>query len=267
MTEGLTLFVILLAPAMGSFLALLAERLPQQEDVIAKSSACRSCGTDLQARDLVPLVSYLLLHGRCRHCGAVIPARLFYMEILALGAAVLACAAGGGPAVVLLSCLFLWLLLALALTDLLWLRLPDLLTAGVFALGLGLAVVTSPAPVPEALGFALLGAGLGAGSFLALRTGYRALRGREGLGLGDVKLMAGLGAFAGPLDLPLLVLMAALMALLGGLGLSLHTRGLSAAGDQERQGPLALMPLPFGTALAAAAALIWVLRAAHLLPF
>jgi len=276
MTEFLALFVILLAPSVGSFLAVLVERLPQQEDVITKASACRSCRTRLRARDLVPLLSYLLQRGRCRHCGAVIPTWLFYMEILALGAAVLALAAGGGPAEILLSCLFLWLLLALAMSDLLWFCLPDLLTAGVFALGLGLAVVTSLAPVPEALGFALLGAGLGAGSFLALRSGYRALRHREGLGLGDVKLMVGLGAFAGPLDLPLLVLVAALLALLGGLWQYLRSRrGVPGPAQQQisvrsaagEEASLALIALPFGTALAAAAALIWLLRAGHLLAF
>lgn len=162
------------------------------------------------------------------------------------------------------------------MSDLLWFCLPDLLTAGVFALGLGLAVVTSLAPVPEALGFALLGAGLGAGSFLALRSGYRALRHREGLGLGDVKLMVGLGAFAGPLDLPLLVLVAALLALLGGLWQYLRSRrGVPGPAPQQisvrsaagEEASLALIALPFGTALAAAAALIWLLRAGHLLAF
>lgn len=271
MTEGLTLFVILLAPAVGSFLAVLVDRLPQQEDVTLKASACRSCGGRLGLRDLMPLLSYIGLRGRCRHCGAVIPAWLFYMEFLALGAAVLALAAGGSPAEVLLSCLFLWLLLALAMADLLWFRLPDMLTVAIFVVGLALAVLMSPMTGNRALGFALLGAGLGAGSFLALRMAYRALRGREGLGLGDVKLMAGLGAFAGPLDLPLLVLLAALLALVGGIWQHLRRPGTPlgsvpvSPSQQTSPASLAVVALPFGTALCAAAALIWLLRAGHLL--
>ncbi|MDF1773369.1 MAG: prepilin peptidase [Pseudophaeobacter sp. bin_em_oilr2.035] len=254
--------LILLAPAVGSFLAVLADRLARGEDVVRARSACRSCGAGLGLTDLVPLLSFLWLRGRCRHCGAAIPPWLFYAEILATGAALLALLAGGGAATVLLSCLFLWLLLALALSDLLWLRLPDLLTGALCVLVLGRVWITPGAfgfvDGFSGLGWALIGAGLGCGSFLTLRIGYRALRGREGLGLGDVKLMAGLGGFAGPWDLPLLVLMGALLALLGALI-------ASRAGGQDDAAPLRFRALPFGTALCAAGAALWLLRAAHLL--
>ena len=252
------LLFLLLAPAVGSFLGVLADRLARGEDVLRQPSACRSCGRRLGGLDLLPLVSFLASRGRCRHCGARIPPWLFYIELLALGAAVLALAAGGGPGAVLPACLFLWLLLALGVSDILWLRLPDVLTACLFLLVLGWIWLDAGGGdmARYDLGWALLGAALGSGSFLMIRIGYRALRGREGLGLGDVKLMAPLGAFAGPLDLPLLVLIGALLALLGGL----------LSGPKPRQGPLRFQALPFGTALCAAAALLWGLRAAHLLP-
>ena len=260
------LFLLLLAPALGSFLGVLVDRLPRGEDVLR--SRCRSCAHRLGLRDLLPILSFAASRGRCRHCRAVIPPWSLYLEITATGAAVLALAAGGSLAEVLFSCLFLWLLLALAACDLIWLRLPDLLTAAlallVFAwVGLG-------AGLEFRLGLefelALVGAGLGLGSFLALRLGYRAWRGREGLGLGDVKLMVGLGAFAGPFDLPLLVLMAALMGLTGGGAAAWIKRrqrlGAAAIGSP----PLGQQALPFGAALCAAAALLWLLRALDLSP-
>jgi len=243
------LLLILIAPFMGSFLALLADRLPRGEDVIVKPSHCRRCDARLRLRDLVPVLSFVSTRGRCRHCGAAIPPVTLYSEIAATGAAVLAVLAGGGPADIWLSAVFLWLLLALTLCDLQWYRLPDLLTGTLFLTALGIAARGG------GLDQALIGAGLGSGAFLALRLGYYAIRGREGLGLGDVKLMAGLGAFAGPLDLPLLVLIAALGALAGA--------GLDHMVDRRRRGTsLAIRKLPFGAALCGAAAILWVLRAA-----
>lgn len=256
-THLLAALLVLLSPAVGSFLGVLADRLARGEDVVRARSACRSCGARLGGLDLVPVLSFLWLRGRCRHCGAAIPPWALYVEIIATGAAVLAVAAGGTAPAMLMSCLFLWLLLALALSDLLWLRLPDLLTGTLFVLALGVTWNGSE-PGEVGLGWALLGAGLGSGSFLALRIGYRALRGREGLGLGDVKLMAGLGAFAGPLDLPLLVLMGALLALLSAL------IGVLARSGPLHQ-PLRFAVMPFGAALCGAAALLWLLRAAHFL--
>lgn len=244
------LFLLLLAPALGSFLGVLVDRLPRGEDVFWAPSRCRSCETRLQVRDLLPILSFIWTRGRCRHCAATIPPWSLYLEIMATGAVVLALAAGGSAGSVLLSCLFLWILLALASCDLLWLRLPDGLVLALAAVVLIWATLGGR----QDLGLSLLGAGIGMGSFLALRLGYRQLRGREGLGLGDVKLMAGLGGFAGPFDLPLLLLMAALLALCGGL----VSRGRKEAAHSE---PLGQQALPFGAALCMAAALLWLWRA------
>ncbi|CUH63471.1 Pectic enzymes secretion protein OutO [Thalassovita gelatinovora] len=242
------LLLILAGPFMGSFLALLADRLPRGEDVIVKPSHCRDCNARLRLRDLLPVLSFGLTRGRCRHCGAAIPPVTLYSEIIATGAAILAVLAGGGTIDIWLSAGFLWLLLVLTLCDLQWFRLPDLLTGMLFLITLGMAVRGG------AMDQALIGAGLGAGAFLALRLGYHAIRGREGLGLGDVKLMAGLGAFAGPLDLPLLVLIAAFGALAVAGGGYLLDR-------TAQDTPLAVRKLPFGSALCAAAAILWLLRA------
>ncbi len=263
---GLTLFLLLLAPAFGSFLGVLVDRLPRGEDVVRAPSCCRSCGHRLTPRDLVPILSFVWARGLCRSCGAAIPAWQLYLEIAATGAAVLALAAAGGSAAVLFSCLFLWGLLALAMSDLLWLRLPDLLTASL-ALGvLGFSAFGGGGQGgAQDLGQAVLGAVLGSGSFWALRRGYRWLRQRQGLGLGDVKLMLGLGAFAGPFDLPLLVLIAAVLGL--GAGVVSWRRGrVTARRGTEALPALGQQALPFGTALCGAGFVIWLLRATGVLP-
>ncbi len=242
------IFLILIGPFIGSFLALLADRLPRGEGVVVKPSVCRSCGKRLGARDLLPVVSFAMHRGRCRHCGAAIPPFTLYTEIAAAGAAVLAVLAGGDAVQMWLSALFLWALLALAVSDLIWFRLPDPLTGALFIVALAMAGRSGQ------LDLALIGAAVGAGAFLALRIGYRAIREREGLGLGDVKLMAGLGAYAGPFDLPALLLIASL----GALAVALLRQMIFS----DRSGrPLGTQKLPFGAALCAAAALLWLLDA------
>lgn len=239
MTLASTLFLLLAAPAVGSFLGVLVDRLPRGEDVLRHSSRCRTCRTRLALRDMVPILSYAILRGRCRHCGARLPGWLWLMELGASGLAVLAILRGGSGVDVWTSALLLWLLMALAASDLIRFRLPDALTAALAALCLGAAL-------PKGLFiYALAGALLGAGAFMLLRLAYRAWRGREGLGQGDVKLMAGLGALTGPGGLPLLVLIASLGALAGTLLL--------------RQGRLrGDLVLPFGAALSAAGAVLWL---------
>ncbi len=240
MTFFSMLFLLLVAPAAGSFLGVLVDRLPRGEDVLRAPSRCRTCGVRLGPRELVPLVSFALQRGQCLRCRATLPGWLFLMELAALGLAVLAILRGGDGWQIWTSAGLLWLLLALGVCDLIWFRLPDALTAALAALCLGAAL-----PAGQLM-MALAGGLLGAGSFLALRVTYHALRGREGLGLGDVKLMAGLGALTGPAHLPLMVLIAAL----GALGLTLALR-------RDMRADLAL---PFGTALVAAAGVMWLME-------
>lgn len=244
--------VVILSPALGSFAAVLADRLPRGEDVVTARSRCRACKTALSARDLIPLLSYLLLHGRCRQCGAPIPRWLWLLEGGALGLTIIlgmlwAPYAGlpQAPPMLALDAALLWLMLALIADDLRFMRLPNLLTALLFGGALARALIWAGAeygtalPLAVAPQAALFGAGLGVISFATLRFGYHILRKREGLGMGDVKLMAGIGALVGPIDLPLLVLMAA-----GGMLLWAVLCG------QARR---ATTPLPFGAALTMAA--------------
>ncbi len=231
------------APFIGSFLGVVIRRLPEGRPIAWGHSACEGCGAALAPRDLVPLVSWLLSKGRCRHCGV----RLgwFYpgVELAALAVALVAVAADHGEGT-WLDCLFGWWLLVLGWIDLRRWLLPDVLTLPLVVLGLVAAAALAP---DELLGRAL-GAALGYLSLAAVAALYRLLRGREGLGIGDAKLFAASGAWVGAMALPSVILIAALSALAAALcmrlaGVKLHAQSA----------------LPFGPFLALATWLVWLL--------
>lgn len=228
------LLILFLGPFVGSFMALVADRYPREEDVVWTRSHCRACGTVLGVVDLIPVVSFLAMQGRCRHCGAPIPRFTLLAEVLGFFCGLWAVLGTTNTAEAILAACFLWCLLGLALTDWLHFVLPDWLNAVLF-----IFAMTLPSQDPQ---LKLLGAVLGAGSFALIRVAYQRLRGREGLGMGDVKLMAGLGAFTGPFALPLLALIAALLTLAAALVLGRTHRHAA---------------MPFGVALCVAAALLW----------
>lgn len=248
----LALLLALLGAAMGSFAALLAERLVRGEPFALDRSRCRSCHTELHAAELVPLVSYPLLRGRCAHCAAPIPPILWQAEI---SGALMGAAAGWlapDPAHGLLLAGWMWVLLALAVADLRWFRLPLPLIALAAGLGLALTLAGDGAgwpPLPERLTFALAGAAAGGGAFWAIRAFYAWRTGRQGMGLGDVFLAAALGLALGIPGLPLAVLLAAATALTLALVRARHK------GRSIRR----LGRLPFGAALALAGAVVALL--------
>ncbi|KPQ07436.1 MAG: bifunctional prepilin peptidase / N-methyltransferase PilD [Rhodobacteraceae bacterium HLUCCA12] len=254
--EGVRLLVVLVGPAAGSFAALLADRLPRGEPVVMARSRCRGCGARLQWQELLPIWSWLVQRGRCRHCGAPIPARLLHAEVIGLLFGLGAALVGPTSAVAVLGAMFLWCLLALALADLRFFRLPDPLTGVLAGLGLALALAGDGSgwpDWPQRLAAGMTGAALGGGSFWILRTAYRRLTGREGMGLGDVKLMAGIGAGLGAQALPMTVLLAGLSALVLAVLRALRRgRALRRAGR-----------VPFGAFLAIAAAAVWLLPLAR----
>lgn len=142
---------------------------------------------------------------------------------------------------ILLSCLLGWWLLCLAILDIRHFLLPDALTLPLIPAGLGATWLTAPTMLPDVT----IGAATGFLSFWLIRVGYYRLRRREGLGFGDVKLMAGLGAWLGWQSLPSVVLIAAMAGLVVTLPSAL------------RRGAL-LLRLPFGTYLAMGAWLVWL---------
>lgn len=236
----LALCVIVISPAIGSFLGVLVERLPAGRDVVRQPSACAACGQRLGWRALVPILSYLSQNGRCADCNAPIPPHLLSIEIAALFGAVLAVALVPDAGPMVLTACILWCLIALFYTDLHSFRLPDPLTLALLIFGLIYAAID-----PARVWFdGILSALIGALAFLAIRWIYTMARGREGLGLGDVKLIAGIGAALGWAQLPYVTLLAAILAL-----------GITAAQTRTAQTRLSgTTKLPFGAYLSAACA-------------
>ena len=231
---------LLAAPLVGSFVGVLIRRLPAGRPVGLARSECDVCGHGLGVRDLIPLASYAWLAGRCRHCGAAIGRFHPTIELAAIAIALVAIWAGGeDPARIWEDCALGWSLLALAWIDWDHMRLPDGLTLPLLLAGLAATWLSRP----DDIGAHALGATAG---FLALETlalAYRRMRGRDGIGAGDAKLLAAGGAWLGWESLPWVVLLAALIGL--ALALALHLRGRRI--DRATA-------LPFGPCLAVA---IW----------
>jgi leader peptidase (prepilin peptidase)/N-methyltransferase len=210
------LLAAILAPFVGSFLGVVVERLPSGRSIVFGRSACDHCGGTLSARDLVPLVSWLARRGWCR-CGQ---ARLSWfhpgIELAALAVALSAATVLSGW--LLWASLGLgWTLLALAVIDYRELVLPDILVLPLIPTGLVTAWAVDPGLL---LGHAL-GALAGFVAFAAIAGVYRRARGREGLGLGDAKLLAAAGAWVGWQALPSVILLAAASGLAFALAASL----------------------------------------------
>jgi len=243
------LLPLLLSPFIGSFLGVLIRRLPLGRSIALARSACEGCGRTLPAQDLVPLLSFALLRGRCRFCRAGIARFHVWVELAAVAVAAWAMAAtadGGAP--LWANCVLGWLLLALAWIDWDHLRLPDALTLPLVALGL-LATWWLD---PDAAADHALAAAAGYLAFRGVALAYRLLRQREGLGQGDAKLLAASGAWVGLAGLPTVVLGAAVIALCMALAQRLFQRH---AADT---------PIPFGPYLALATWLVRLYGAADL---
>jgi leader peptidase (prepilin peptidase) / N-methyltransferase len=238
----MTLFVLVIAPFIGSFLGTAAIRLSAGRPIALGHSQCDHCGHRLSVLELVPIASWCALRGRCRHCGGAIDATHLSAELAALGVAAWAAATVDGSAL-LPSCVFGWLLLGLALVDWRAFILPDLFTIPLLLTGFLVTwIVQSGAILDHAIA-AVLGFFL----FASIAFFYRRFRGREGLGLGDAKLLAAIGAWVSWDGLPTVVLWGsgaglayALLQSFAGKKLELSTR------------------LPFGSFLAIGAWLVWL---------
>jgi leader peptidase (prepilin peptidase)/N-methyltransferase len=232
----------ILGVVIGSFLATLVIRWPQGRSVLKGRSHCDHCDALLTPRDLIPLGSALLSRGKCRHCAAPIDPRHWQIELAALGIGAVAGIVVPGP-VGLAGAVFGWLLLALAALDIAAFWLPDRLTILLALTG----VVAGVAGVDPPLTDRLIGGVGGWGSLWLIGFAYRHLRGREGLGGGDPKLLGAIGLWLGWRMLPPVLLLAALTGLAFVLVAMLTGRG---AKLDDR--------VPFGALLAIAAYPAWL---------
>jgi leader peptidase (prepilin peptidase)/N-methyltransferase len=205
-------------------------------NLVTPGSRCPNCGTEIGAFENIPVISYVLQRGRCRHCGTGISVQYPLVELSTgvLSAIVLLhfgpTLAGG------LALVFTWALIALTVIDLREQLLPDVITLPWLWLGIGIALL----PVFADLQSSVIGAMAGYLSLWLIFHLFRLLTGKEGMGYGDFKLLAMLGAWLGWQSLPAIILVSSVVGAMVGIALILARR-------QERG-----VPIPFGPFLAAA---------------
>ncbi|MSP42256.1 MAG: prepilin peptidase [Alphaproteobacteria bacterium] len=234
----------LLGLLFGSFAGLVAYRLPKGEAVMAGRSRCTQCGHALGAADLVPVLSWLRSRGRCRHCGGTVAWRYPLIEIATALLFVLALmAAGPGLKVIMLGLLAVGLVIITAI-DLEYQIIPDQISLALAGLGLGYQALADT----TFAGWLSAGAGAAAGISIAwlLRALFQRIKGREALGLGDVKFFAVAGLWTGVHGLADFMMFSGLAGI------------LFAAGWQWRGGDAVF---PFGPALAAGLYAVVLLKA------
>jgi leader peptidase (prepilin peptidase) / N-methyltransferase len=217
LTPFLALAVFVYGLAFGSFLNVVIYRLPRELSVVTPRSACPNCGAAIAGYDNIPVVSWLVLRGRCRRCKARISPRYLLVELLTALVFLAVFLTFGASWATLKFTIFSFLLLGLIFIDGEHKLLPDKLTLTGFYIGIAFSLLV---PVPaflmaffpihwqgsmatavalrlDSMIEALFAAAVGSGLMFAVGEAYYRLRGVEGLGFGDVKLMAMIGAFLG----------------------------------------------------------------------
>jgi leader peptidase (prepilin peptidase)/N-methyltransferase len=257
----IAVFVFFFGLIIGSFLNVCIVRIPGGKSIVLPASACVKCGTPIRPYDNIPVVSYLLLGGKCRKCKNPISAMYPIVEFLT-GLLFLGCyEVFGLTAEGLKWAIFSAIMIVLVFTDLRERILPDVVNFTGLGLGLLLSFFTTPVdgtalaltkrifqfpPPAPVLSFvdALLGAAAGSGLLWLVSEGYFRLRGREGMGMGDVKMMLMAGAFLGLKRTLLTIFTGSVLGSVLGIIVILARRKDS---DYE---------LPFGTFLGMAALLV-----------
>ncbi|HKV28952.1 MAG TPA: prepilin peptidase [Candidatus Acidoferrales bacterium] len=260
-TQFIAVFVFVLGVIIGSFLNVCISRLPQGKSVVRPTSRCPKCGKSIKPYDNIPMLSYFFLAGKCRACKMRISPVYPAVELLT-GLLFLACyAVFGNSAETIKWAAFSAILIVLIFTDWRERLLPDTVNFTGLAIGLiasffvrsddGTALWIAnrlfefPPPRPV-ISFvdALIGAAVGGGLLWLVGEGYFRLRGREGMGLGDVKMMLMAGAFLGLRRTILTILAGSVLGAILGAILILSSR----KGSEYE--------LPFGTFLGVAALLV-----------
>jgi len=260
-----TTLAALLGLFVGSFLNVVIHRLPrmlerdwqaqaaelrgeeapagERFNLATPRSRCPHCGHLITALENIPVISYVILRGRCRHCNAPISGRYPIVELLSATLSGYAAWHFGFGFAAAGAIIFLWIMVALAFIDLDAQLLPDDLTLPLLWLGLAFNLGGIFTDLPSAVIGAMAG-------YLALWSVYwlfKLTTGKEGMGYGDFKLLAAIGAWLGWQQLPLTILFSSLVGAVVGIGLIVFARhGRS-------------VPIPFGPYLAAAGilALFW----------
>lgn len=202
--------ITILGLIWGSFVGALCSRWPKGESVANGRSRCDNCEKVIAGYDLVPLVSYLVLRGKCRNCGRKIGDEIFAIELVAASIGAI-CALMFPESQALAAAIFCWLLLPLAILDYSHLWLPNRLVLLLAVIGLLIGPILLPSVM---LVDRILAASVGFLCLETIRLAYKKFRGHEGLGAGDPKLFAALGVWLGWEALPLALLLASVIGIL-----------------------------------------------------
>jgi leader peptidase (prepilin peptidase) / N-methyltransferase len=200
MMAGLLAFVF--GAIIGSFLNVCIARIPNDESVIHPPSRCPKCKTRIRFYDNIPLISYVLLLGRCRDCGERISPRYFAVELLMAALAVALYYQFGLGLAFIASFVFVAALIVISFIDLDVRIVPDVISLPGIVIGLlfsviGRFVLNDPYELVPSPWSSILGILIGGGVLLTLAWAYEAFTGVEGMGGGDIKLLAMIGAFLG----------------------------------------------------------------------
>ena len=217
------LITFILGAIVGSFLNVCIIRIPKGDSIVHPPSHCQGCKNPIRFYDNIPLVSYIVLLGRCRFCGERISRRYFFVELLMACLAVALYYQFGFSLAFLVSFIFVAALIVISFIDLDVRIVPDVISLPGIVGGLLFSVVAryvinDPFEIIPSPLSALIGVLVGGGFLLALAWAYEAFTGVEGMGGGDIKLLAMIGAFLGWTLIPFTLFFASLTGSVIGLG-------------------------------------------------
>ena len=213
----ISLFAFFLGAIIGSFLNVCIYRLPKKASIVTPGSHCPHCGKKIRFYDNIPIVSYLILMGKCRHCKGPISLRYPVVEGL-FGLLTLALFLRHGPTVpFILLLVFTAALIIITFIDLDYQIIPDSLSIPGIFVGIAASFFIPLLSWPESV----IGVLVGGGFLLLVAAGYKWITGREGMGGGDVKLLAMLGAWLGWKAIPFILFSSSLIGVFIGGGISL----------------------------------------------
>ncbi|MEE4608156.1 MAG: prepilin peptidase, partial [Desulfobacteraceae bacterium] len=205
---------------IGSFLNVCIYRLPASQSIVHPRSACPGCAHPIRAYDNIPVVSFLILRGRCRDCGMRIPWRYPLVELLSGAFAALAVAKFGAGGQAALMYLLIAALLVITFIDIDHRIIPDVISLPGIPVGLAASFgLTDVTPLQSVIGILA-----GGGSLFLVAWGYQLITGREGMGGGDIKLLAMIGAFFGWPGVLFTIFTASLTGTLAGMAVILRQR-------------------------------------------
>ncbi|MEO2082409.1 MAG: prepilin peptidase [Desulfurobacteriaceae bacterium] len=230
-------FAFILGLIVGSFLNVCIYRIPKGKSVVLPPSSCPNCGSPIAWYDNIPVISYLILKGKCRHCGEKISIRYPLVEILTALMTLAVTCKFGVSFDLFYYLILVYYLIVISFIDIDTMEIP--VKFSYFALILG--IILSPLSRNVGLIDSVLGASFGAGIILFIIETYYILTGKEGMGYGDANIMAVIGAFLGWKLVPVALFFASLIGTAVGITLMVLKK-------KDRR-----LALPFGPFLAAGA--------------